>query len=66
METLKCVIADDNERMLQLLGAIVSGEDDFEVVGTGVQADQGEGTGCGADGCCYAETGWTGSSKADQ
>lgn len=40
METLKCVIADDNERMLQLLGAIVSGEDEFEVVGAAKDGEQ--------------------------
>jgi two-component system response regulator (stage 0 sporulation protein A) len=40
METLKCAIADDNERMLKLLGAIVSGEDEFEVVGMARDGEQ--------------------------
>lgn len=40
MGTLKCAIADDNERMLQLLSTIVSGEDDFEVVGTARDGEQ--------------------------
>jgi two-component system response regulator (stage 0 sporulation protein A) len=40
METLKCAIADDNERMLKLLETIVSAEDDFEVVGTAKDGEQ--------------------------
>ena len=33
MEKIKCAIADDNERMLKLLGAVVSGDEELEVVG---------------------------------
>lgn len=40
METLKCAIADDNERMLQLLETIVSSEKEFEVVGTAKDGEQ--------------------------
>jgi two-component system response regulator (stage 0 sporulation protein A) len=40
METLKCAIADDNERMLKLLETIVSGEDDFEVIATARDGEQ--------------------------
>ena len=40
METLKCAIADDNERMLQLLGTIVSSEDEFEVIAMARDGEQ--------------------------
>ena len=41
MEKVKCEIADDNEKMVRLLGEIISSEEEFEVVGTakdGVEA----------------------------
>lgn len=34
MEPLKCVIADDNERMLQLMEALIAEEKDFNIIGT--------------------------------
>ena len=40
MEKLNVAIADDNERMLRLLGAII------ERWGRGLQCDQDKGTGC--------------------
>jgi two-component system response regulator (stage 0 sporulation protein A) len=40
MEKIKCAIADDNDRMLQLLGAIVSGDEELEVVGTAKDGEE--------------------------
>lgn len=40
MEKLKCAIADDNERMLKLLGDIVSGDDELEVVGAAKDGEE--------------------------
>lgn len=52
MEKLNVAIADDNERMLRLLGAIIESDEELNVVGTakdggrGLQCDQDKGTGC--------------------
>ncbi len=40
MEKLKCAIADDNERMLRLLGEIVSNDKELEVVGTAKDGEE--------------------------
>ncbi len=40
MEKIKCAIADDNERMLKLLGAIVSSDEELEVVGTAKDGEE--------------------------
>ena len=52
MEKLNVAIADDNERMLRLLGAIIESDEELNVVGTAkdgeeaYQCDQDKGTGC--------------------
>ncbi len=40
MSKLNVVIADDNERMVRLLGDIVSGDDELEVVGTAKDGEE--------------------------
>ena len=40
MEKLRCAIADDNERMLKLLGDIVSSDDELEVVGAAKDGEE--------------------------
>ncbi len=60
MEKLNVAIADDNERMLRLLGDIIESDDELNVVGVardGEEAyhDKGERTGCRAARHCNAE-----------
>ncbi len=40
MEKIKCAIADDNERMLKLLGSIVSNDEELEIVGTAKDGEE--------------------------
>ena len=41
MEKLKIAIADDNERMVRLLGKIVESDDELNVVGTAKDGEEG-------------------------
>ena len=40
MEKLKIAIADDNERMVRLLGKIVESDDELNVVGTAKDGEE--------------------------
>lgn len=40
MEKLKCAIADDNERMVKLLGNIIKSDDELQVVGTASNGEE--------------------------
>ena len=40
MEKIRCAIADDNERMAKLLCAIVSSDDEMEVIGTAKDGEE--------------------------
>ena len=41
MDTLKVAIADDNENMLESLEKVIAQEDDFDVVGTATNGEEG-------------------------
>lgn len=63
MEKLSVAIADDNERMVRLLGEIVKSDEELQVVGTAKDGEEAyeihkkERTGCGFAGYCHAEAG---------
>lgn len=64
MEKLNVAIADDNERMVDLLSTLVKGDKELELVGqaadgTGnIQNYKEEEAGCGIAGYYHAQDGW--------
>ena len=65
MEKLNVAIADDNERIVELLDRIVSSDEELNVVGKAGNGEealryhQGKRAGCGPSGYYYAESGRT-------
>ena len=55
MSEINVAIADDNERILDLLGEIVESDHELRLVG---RANNGEDAGRGPAGSDYAEDGW--------
>lgn len=66
MERLTIAIADDNERMLEMLNALIQTENGMELVGTAANGEDAvelirkNTPERGATGFNYAEDGWTG------
>ena len=65
MEKLNVAIADDNEKMLDLLGNLINEDQELELVGhasngaENIRYYQGERAGCSASGYYNAESGRT-------
>ena len=72
MEQLSVAIADDNERLLDMLDEIISSDKMLNVVGKAKNGEdicqiiRNKAAGCGAVGSDYAENGWSDSDGSDQ
>ena len=63
MEKLNVAIADDNERMVDLLSTLVKGDKELELVGQAADGQEiykikRERAGCGIAGYYHAQDGW--------
>lgn len=65
MEKLNVAIADDNDKMVEILGRMIEEDNDLTLVGKAHNGEeictiyQGKRTGCGSSGYYYAKDGWT-------
>ena len=65
MEKLNVAIADDNDKMVEILGRMIEEDNDLDTGGKSTQRRrnmyhyQGKRTGCGSSGYYYAKDGWT-------
>ena len=72
MSKLNVAIADDNERMLRLLGDIIRSDEELEVVGMAKDGEEAykmikeKRTGCRFIRYCHAKVRWTRSPRPDK
>ena len=58
MREVNVAIADDNERILDMLGEIIEQDQDLNLIGRYLSSDQRKETGCCITGSDHAKDGW--------